>query len=278
MLQQQQLQQYYGMVAQQQSQAMAAATRASVEATSAVEATILTGGGGAFQLMHTKPGGGTSAPLGTAAWGAQQTNHPQATSSATTTTMTKHPTTPWQELQPASHEVAYADLHDIQHLVEEARGGAEQLIPLLATVAEEEGSDTYDVESLFRIGRWGEELVATVLRRLRYLPQDGREILHVQWVNEVAESGLSYDIVVDLKEEGEVGGVSSAYIEVKSTSSGSKEVAIFSMRELMFASQKGRDYHLYRVYHAGRSSCRLSHLQDLGRYLQSPGVRLMLLL
>ena len=179
----------------------------------------------------------------------------------------------WQAMQSAQHEVADEDLVDIQHLVNEIDSSADSnsLIPLI----EISNEDTYQ-ESILRIGRWGEEFVSAVLGQRRRLP-NGRAIRSVNWVNESGETGLPYDIEVELKSS-EEGGDSKVFIEVKSTSSSSKDVVNFSWSELKFAEEKCESYHLYRVYNAGRASHRLCQLEGLGRYLQSKPVRLFIIL
>ena len=91
----------------------------------------------------------------------------------------------------------------------------------------------------------------------------------LNWVNESGETGLPYNIEVELEssEEGDVNGDSKVFIEVKSTSSDSKDVVnlSFSWSELKFVEEKCESYHLYRVYNAGRASHRLRQLE--GRVL-----------
>ena len=107
----------------------------------------------------------------------------------------------------------------------------------------------------------------------------------LNWVNESGETGLPYNIEVELEssEEGDVNGDSKVFIEVKSTSSNSKDVVnlSFSWSELKFVEEKCESYHLYRVYNAGRASHRLRRSvggEGLGRYLQSKPVRLFIIL
>ena len=89
-------------------------------------------------------------------------------------------------------------------------------------------------------------------------------------MNESRETGLPYDIEVELEssEVGDVNGDSKVFIEVKSTSSSSKDVVNFSWSELKFAEEKCESYHLYRVYNAGRASHRLRVLVDTCRVSQ----------
>lgn len=178
----------------------------------------------------------------------------------------KYPTT-WQAMQSAKQEIPDQDLIDIQHLVTEVSGSS--VIPLL------EIADSNDPGSILRIGRWGEEFVSTVLQRRGKLP-DGRLIVSVDWVNQSEETGKPYDIIVEL--ECRDGTNDNIYIEVKSTSSNTKDVVDFSWNELKFAEKEGKNYHLYRVYNAGRATHRLCRLENLSSYLHNGPVRLLFLL
>ena len=182
----------------------------------------------------------------------------------------------WQAMQPAQQEVADEDLVSIQHLVEEIREGSSNstgsIIPLI------EIGSIDDPESTMRIGRWGEEFVATVLWQRGQLPNGG-VIKSVCWMNEGQETGNPYDIEVELESSSEDDGDKKrVYIEVKSTSSGDKDLVNFSWSELKFAEEKCESYHLYRVYNAGRASHRLCQLEDLGRFLRNKPLRLFFLL
>ncbi|GKA99185.1 histidine kinase-, DNA gyrase B-, and HSP90-like ATPase family protein, partial [Tanacetum coccineum] len=63
----------------------------------------------------------------------------------------------------------------------------------------------------------------------------------VKWVNEVKESGLPYDILVEGKDK------SKEYIEVKSTSVAKKDSFNISMNEWKFAVEKGESFIIARV-------------------------------
>lgn len=159
----------------------------------------------------------------------------------------------------AQREIPDHDLVDIQHLVEHSRS---PIIPLIRNTHE-----AHDTHFLKKIGRWGEEFVYTVLQRRGELP-NGQNIEKIVWVNEFQESGKPYDIEVDLK-------TGKNYIEVKSTVADKKDLVPFSWNELKFAEEKLHDYHLYRVYNAGKSSYRLCQLENLNHYLKNKPMRLL---
>lgn len=187
----------------------------------------------------------------------------------------KYPTT-WQAMQSAKQEIPDEDLVDIQDFVTAVSGPSEEnsVIPLI------EIDDINDPESILRIGRWGEELVSTVLQRRGRLPS-GQLIAGVNWVNQSGETGKPYDIEVELEHiagAGEDETDSKVYIEVKSTSASTKDVVDFSWKELKFAEEQGKGYHLYRVYSAGRATHKLRQLENLSCYLHNGPVRLLLLL
>lgn len=182
----------------------------------------------------------------------------------------KYPTT-WQEMQSAKQEVPDEDLVDIQDFVAAVSpSDRTSVIPPI------EIDDSNDLESIMKIGRWGEELVTTVLQRRGKLP-GGQLISNVNWVNQSGETGMPYDIEVEL-ETSEGADESKVYIEVKSTSANTKDVVDFSWKELKFAEEKGSGYHLYRVYNAGRASHKLCQLENLSCYLLKGPVRLLLML
>ncbi|OQR87692.1 phosphoserine aminotransferase [Achlya hypogyna] len=89
-------------------------------------------------------------------------------------------------------------------------------------------------EMRLAIGRAGE---AHVYELLRATHGDA-----VEWVNELQETGLPYDICIN----GGSGG--REYIEVKSTSTFDKVVFEMSVQELDFAGQHGSQYIIYRVF------------------------------
>ncbi|GJT35799.1 histidine kinase-, DNA gyrase B-, and HSP90-like ATPase family protein [Tanacetum coccineum] len=63
----------------------------------------------------------------------------------------------------------------------------------------------------------------------------------VKWVNEVKESGLPFDIII----EGE--NNSKEYIEVKSTSHANKDWFVISVKEWQFAVEQGGSFTIARV-------------------------------
>lgn len=81
----------------------------------------------------------------------------------------------------------------------------------------------------------------------------------VEWVNEMAESGLPYDILVK-----DAAG-REAYAEVKSSMHHTKFLFPMSFRELEFAATAGRQYHVYRVFGVGSAAPSILRLVDPAR-------------
>ena len=122
-----------------------------------------------------------------------------------------------------------------------------------------------ELESQTITGRWGEEFVYEILRAKGCLP-DGRKVDSISWVNEREESGNPFDIKVEV-------GSDQIFIEVKSTSSDTEEMVAISLNELKFAQQERKNFYLYRVYNAGKSSHRLAFLGNVYEYFEKNGVR-----
>ena len=148
---------------------------------------------------------------------------------------------------------------DIRSIMQSVSLDAHELVPLLA-------EDDYDARKT--VGRWGEEFVYGYLKKREHLP-NGQRICDIQWVNENNETGNPYDIVVQLETE-------TVYIEVKSTASVDKELIATSWKELKFAEGQAKNYHLYRVNNAGKSSTQLRWLENLHEYLQHNPIRFYL--
>ena len=135
-----------------------------------------------------------------------------------------------------------------------------QLLPFL---------EEYDTESRERVGRWGEEYVYRYLEHTLKLPDD-QSIQAVTWVNQTLETGLPYDIEVQIDPETVV------YVEVKSTKSPDKEFMEFSWKELKFSEKKKQNFHLYRVYSAGSEAVVLKWMENISDVLEKRPVRLFL--
>lgn len=179
----------------------------------------------------------------------QKQHHPHPA----TNTSQKHEST-WK----ASHNTGFPVV-DIRSLMQRValQDTDHQLLPLIA--------EDQDEDSRKKVGRWGEEFVYTLLKAKRKLP-DGRQFHSIQWVNENSESSKPYDIEIQVENE-------HIYIEVKSTASAHKELAVISWRELKFAEEQSEHFHLYRVYSAGKASKELFWLENLFSYLQNNPVR-----
>jgi len=109
--------------------------------------------------------------------------------------------------------------------------------------------------------------VYTFLKAKGRLP-DGRAFQSIQWVNENSESANPYDIEIEVANE-------KIYIEIKSTTSAHKELVAISWRELKFAEEQSGNFHLYRVYRAGKVTTELCWLENLFNYLQNNPVRFL---
>jgi len=95
--------------------------------------------------------------------------------------------------------------------------------------------------------------------------------VNFRWVNVDKESGLPYDFEVVFSDS-EV-----KYVEVKATLSDHKACFEFSHRELVFANDKGAQYHLYRVYCAGDPlRVRLVRVENLARRLEERQLKLFM--
>eukprot|EP01012_Entosiphon_sulcatum_P018372 TRINITY_DN23117_c0_g1_i1.p1 TRINITY_DN23117_c0_g1~~TRINITY_DN23117_c0_g1_i1.p1 ORF type:complete len:2428 (+),score=322.55 TRINITY_DN23117_c0_g1_i1:1168-8451(+) len=97
--------------------------------------------------------------------------------------------------------------------------------------------------------RWGEELVFHHIQR---------SYPEAKWVNQGGESKLAYDISYVSTETGSV-----VYIEVKSTTTDTRNLFEISLHELEFAREKGNAYEIWRVYNAGNiAACKVVRIPD----------------
>jgi hypothetical protein len=114
-------------------------------------------------------------------------------------------------------------------------------------------------------GRWGEQLV------FRHLRETLASAKKVTWVNEEAESGKPYDIIVT--EHGvAIGSGNDTYVEVKATSTAERPLFEMSVAELEFARAHGRNYSLYRVFNANSEHVRVLKLDDVAGSLANGGL------
>jgi hypothetical protein len=114
-------------------------------------------------------------------------------------------------------------------------------------------------------GRWGEQLV------FRHLRETLASAKKVTWVNEEAESGKPYDIIVT--EHGvAIGSGNDTYVEVKATSTAERPLFEMSVAELEFARAHGRNYSLYRVFNANSEHVRVLKLHNVARSLTNGGL------
>ena len=154
------------------------------------------------------------------------------------------------------------ELVDIQHVVESVQSTSN--VPLIEML---DIPSTNDEEFRLQIGRWGEQYVYCVLKRIGRLP-DGSQIKSVQWINEDEETDKPYDIMVQVEADDLVQESKCIYIEVKSTASDKKDFVGISWNQLKFAETHGDNFHLYRVYSASRVQSRLCMLKNLYEYIR----------
>ncbi|KAI3716435.1 hypothetical protein L1987_67312 [Smallanthus sonchifolius] len=93
----------------------------------------------------------------------------------------------------------------------------------------------------------------------------------VQWVNEVNESGLPYDIVVEGKDN------RKEYIEVKSTSNARKDWFVISVREWQFAVENGDSFSIARVVLSDGNSAQITTYRNPFKLCQSGHLQLAIL-
>ena len=111
-------------------------------------------------------------------------------------------------------------------------------------------------------GRWGEEFVARSLRA-QAAAVGGACPWAVEWVNEVGEVGLPYDIKLVSAGEDEI---RETYIEVKATveerTDGGGAHFFISREELAAAEREGEAYHIYFVTAAASPHAALVRIVD----------------
>lgn len=93
---------------------------------------------------------------------------------------------------------------------------------------------------------------------------------NVTWVNEAAETGAAFDIVVELQDG------SKEFVEVKSTRSSDKDWFELSAREWEFAQKQGEKYTIVRVQLGQKT--RLLRLPNPVKMCHSKGLQLALML
>jgi hypothetical protein len=92
----------------------------------------------------------------------------------------------------------------------------------------------------------------------------------VKWVNQDNETGLPYDMVIEV-------GSSKEYIEVKATRSAMKNWFEISSREWHFAVEKGECFSILHVL-LGNNKARVSTFRNPARQCQSGKLRLVVLM
>ncbi|XP_071715777.1 protein NO VEIN-like [Rutidosis leptorrhynchoides] len=92
---------------------------------------------------------------------------------------------------------------------------------------------------------------------------------HVTWVNEVKESGLPYDILVEDKDNNE-----KEYIEVKSTSKVNKDWFNISLKEWAFAVKKGESFSIARVVLSDKKPAKIITFKNPAKLCRSKQLQL----
>lgn len=85
--------------------------------------------------------------------------------------------------------------------------------------------------------------------------------IHVVWLNEEAEKGEPYDIVV-FREDSNGQRRILYFVEVKSTSSGNRRDFELSLSEFLFAAKYGSAFHVHRVYNASTNELRRMRIDE----------------
>ena len=143
----------------------------------------------------------------------------------------------------------------------------------IGTLVLPDGQAPADEDHSVEVGRWGEQLVYS------YLTQAARDansrIVSVSWTNEDQETGEPFDFVVTMKNSSDPSKDLTVFIEVKSTSSDTKNFFEMSLQQIDFAREKTDAFHLYRVFNAGhQAAVRLMRLENLALKLERKEVRL----
>jgi hypothetical protein len=132
--------------------------------------------------------------------------------------------------------------------------------------APEEPSGAAALADAAAVGRFGEELAHQYYMQHPDIQQQQQNEVVVEWVNQEAESGLPYDLVVyeqpvanapgGSSSSGDLGHLAEgarvlAYVEVKASRKPTKQLFQIAEREMEFARQQGSRYHILRVGLAG---------------------------
>eukprot|EP00854_Cymbomonas_tetramitiformis_P004298 gene4298-5292_t len=159
---------------------------------------------------------------------------------------------PWDVTRPESASLTVQELK----LSEEVRQMCQQM--------RTDDDELADGEAA-RTGRWGEALVhAYLLQATSRLTDECRQGQSVTWMNQHAESGAPYDMVIVTRVPDDVGGEVSRkdFVEVKSSIAHDKGWFEISPAELDFAGSKADQYHVFRVYGIGTASPKLVKISD----------------
>lgn len=94
----------------------------------------------------------------------------------------------------------------------------------------------------------------------------------VRWVNENAETGLPYDILIGENED------SIEYVEVKATRSARKDWFFMTMREWKFALEKGESFSIAHVVLQNDNSAKVTVYKNLVKLCQLGKLQLVIMM
>jgi hypothetical protein len=140
-------------------------------------------------------------------------------------------------------------------------------------------------EYLTQIGQWGEMFVFEMLKK-KYEDDIERNLIRVEWVNQVKESGLPYDFrIFDLSKKNDFdfdeNQNTTMYIEVKSTVKSVQEAFPISYQELTFSHKFSSKFQIYRLYNAGcndPNDVKVKIISNIPNLLYSHGINLYMII
>jgi hypothetical protein len=156
-----------------------------------------------------------------------------------------------------------SELVSSDHLTETGLANLNTLRETLSNHDQRVNNRGVDRDYLLKIGRWGEQWVNQVLKN-KYRTELQEQKVTIEWMNEIAESGLPYDFRLTFHSDSSVDNMFDAdleiietdnvkFIEVKCTTKDGREAFPVSIQELNFAQKFSTQFEIYRVYNAANS-------------------------
>ena len=99
-------------------------------------------------------------------------------------------------------------------------------------------------------------------------------IREVIWANKYQETGGPFDFMVIYNQPNNQKRI--VYIEVKTTMHSDRSYFKMSINEVAFAKKHGENFHVYRVFNAGKPSVRLGKIENLALKIDEGSVKLCL--